>query len=204
MTSESFGCRDISRRRWGGSAGWEGCCFGLSEGVAPVTLVAAGVVWMYCTRVGCYWTRVGGTGGRWGLRAVRITRPDPRGAGRLGPTRGRGRSRTMTTGTQRRRRSGDGGGGSVTEAPGYTSRTPDSLLHGPVSTALTSTSPPPKLSTGIVGILGFFFGAQRRRGVDVSTMDTSDLPDLFPSISPSSPGSPACPGFPSERVSQQS
>ena len=33
---------------------------------------------------------------------------------------------------------------------------------------------------GIVGILRFFFGVQRRCGIDVSTMDTSDLPDLFP------------------------
>ena len=130
--------------------------------------------------------------------------PHPRGAGRLEPTRGRGRSRTMTTGTQRRRRSGDGGGGPETEAPGYTATTPDSLLRGPVSTALTSTSPPPKFSTGIVGILRFFFGAQRRCACDVSTMDTSDLPDLFPSTSPSPPGPPACPGFPSERVPQKS
>ena len=53
MTFESFGCHDISRHRLGASAGWEGCCFGLLEGVVPVTLVAAGVVWMHCTRVGC-------------------------------------------------------------------------------------------------------------------------------------------------------
>ncbi|OLO60219.1 hypothetical protein BKH23_09365 [Actinomyces oris] len=41
----------------------------------PVTVVrdVSVVVWMYCTRVGCYWRRVGGTGGRWGLRAVRTT-----------------------------------------------------------------------------------------------------------------------------------
>jgi len=42
-------------------------------GVALVALVVAGVVWMHCTRVGCYWRRVGGTSGRWGLRAVRTT-----------------------------------------------------------------------------------------------------------------------------------
>ena len=42
-------------------------------GAAPVALVVAGVVWMHCTRVGCYWRRVGGTLGRWGLRAVRTT-----------------------------------------------------------------------------------------------------------------------------------
>ena len=38
-----------------------------------INCVAAGVVWMHCTRVGCYWRRVGGTSGRWGLRAVRTT-----------------------------------------------------------------------------------------------------------------------------------
>jgi len=32
-------------------------------GVALVALVVAGVVWMHCTRVGCYWRRVGGTSG---------------------------------------------------------------------------------------------------------------------------------------------
>ena len=32
MASESFGCHDISRRRWGASVGWESCCFGLLEG----------------------------------------------------------------------------------------------------------------------------------------------------------------------------
>ena len=42
-------------------------------GAAPVTVVASGVVWMHCTRVGCYWRRVGCTLGRWGLRAVRTT-----------------------------------------------------------------------------------------------------------------------------------
>ena len=35
-------------------------------GAAPVALVVAGVVWMHCTRVG-------GTLGRWGLRAVCTT-----------------------------------------------------------------------------------------------------------------------------------
>ena len=42
-------------------------------GAAPVSVVVAGVVWMHCTRVGCYWRRVGGTLGRWGLRAVGTT-----------------------------------------------------------------------------------------------------------------------------------
>ena len=73
MASERFGCHDISGHRWGGPAGWESCCFGLLEGAGPVTVVAYGVVWVHCTRVGCYWRRVGCTLGRWGLRAVRTT-----------------------------------------------------------------------------------------------------------------------------------
>ena len=37
-------------------------------------LAGARVVWgVYCTRVGCYWRRVGDTAGRWGLRAVSTT-----------------------------------------------------------------------------------------------------------------------------------
>jgi len=43
------------------------------EGAGPVTVVADGVGWVHCTRGGCYWSRVGGTSGRWGLRAVRTT-----------------------------------------------------------------------------------------------------------------------------------
>ena len=67
--------RDIThlRHRWGASSGWESCCFSLPEGAPSVTVVAYGVVWMHCTRGGCYWTRVGCTLGRWGLRAVRTT-----------------------------------------------------------------------------------------------------------------------------------
>ena len=89
---------------------------------------------------------------------------------------GRSRRRTMTSGTLRRRRSGSGAGGPVTEAPGSAARTPDSLLRGPVSTALTSTSQPPKRPVGIVGILRFLPDARRRCACDISTMDTSDLP----------------------------
>ena len=33
---------------------------------------------------------------------------------------------------------------------------------------------------GIVGMLRFVLGVQRRCRVDVSAVDTSDLPDLFP------------------------
>ena len=65
MTSESFGCHDISRHRLGASARRESCCFDLTEQTDPVTLVAAGLIWMHCARVGCYWTRVEGTAGRW-------------------------------------------------------------------------------------------------------------------------------------------
>ena len=50
----------------------------------------------------------------------------------------------------------------------------------PVSTALTSTSPPSNTSPRIVGILRFLHSARRRCWVDVSTMDTGDPPDLFP------------------------
>ena len=73
MASESFGCHDISRHRWGASARWQNCCFSLSERTHPVTVVAYGVVWTHCTKAGCYWMRVGCTSGRWGLRAVRTT-----------------------------------------------------------------------------------------------------------------------------------
>ena len=148
MASESFGCHDISRHWWGASAGWESCCFGLLEGAGPVTVVASGVGWVHCTRGGCYWSRVGGTEGRWGLRAVRTT------LGQWIPTLveqadsrrlGAGRRRTMTTGTLRRRRSGGGGGGPVTGAPGSAARTPDSLLRGPAPHQTSSLRPRPHL-----------------------------------------------------------
>ena len=87
----------------------------------------------------------------------------------------------MTTGTLRRRRAGDGGGGPVTETPGYALRTPNSLLRGPVSTAPTLPSLPSKRPAGIVGILRFFFGVRLRCAFNVSTLDTNDLPGLFPS-----------------------
>ena len=78
----------------------------------------------------------------------------------------------MTTGPQRRRRAGDGGDGPVTEAPGRAARTPDSLLRGLVSTALTLPSLPPKNPAEIVGILRFLSGVPRRYGVNVSAVDT--------------------------------
>ena len=66
--------------------------------------------------------------------------PDPRGVDRLGPARadsGRSRRRTMTTGPRT-----DGGQGAVQEGlwcrrRAVPPRTLDSLLRGPVSTALT-------------------------------------------------------------------
>ena len=147
---------------------------------ALVTVVAYGVAWMHCTRVGRHWRRVGGTSGRWGLRAVRTT------LGQWIPTLVeqaysrrdslRSRSRVIASGPQRRRRAGDSGGGLVTEAPGRAARTPDSLLRGLVSTALTLPSLPPKNPAEIVGILRFLSGVPRRYGVNVSTVDTSDLP----------------------------
>ena len=110
---------------------------------------------------------------------------------------GRGRSRTMTTGPQRRRRAGSGAGGPVTEAPGYAVRTPDSLLRGPVSTALTLTGPTSMFPAGIVGILRFFFGVRLRWAFNVSTMDTRSSSPTAPHRSrphrlqgPSSPHRP--------------
>ena len=78
----------------------------------------------------------------------------------------------MTTGTLCRQRAGSGGGEPVREEPGCAVRTPDSLLRGLVSTALTLTSLPANHPAEIVGILRFFFGVQRRYAFNVSTMDT--------------------------------
>jgi len=91
----------------------------------------------------------------------------------------------------------------VTEAPGCAVRAPDSLLSGPVSTALTLTGPTPKYPTGIVGILRFLSGERRRGTRDVSTMDTH-TPSCLASRPPSLPGPPARPGFMPERVAHKS
>ena len=115
---------------------------------------------------------------------------------------GRGQSRTMTTGPQRRRRAGNGGVEPVTEAPVHAARTPDSLLRGPVSTALTLPSLPSKRPAGIVEILRLFFGVRLRCAFNVSTLDT-DTPSCLAPKPPSPPGPPACPRFPPERVSQK-
>ena len=71
----------------------------------------------------------------------------------------------------------------MTGAPDRAVRSPDSLLRGPVSTALTLTGPTSMFPAGIVGILRFFFGVRRRSGVDVSIMDT---PRHAPSLRPHS------------------
>ena len=161
---------------------------------APVTVVAAVVVWMHCTRGGCYWTRVGCTLGRWGLRAVRTT------LGQWIPTlveqadSRQSRRRVIASKPLRRRRAGNGGGEPATEAPGCAVRTPNSLLRGPVSTALTSTSPASVRPAGIVEILRFLFGVQPRFGVNVSAVDT-DTPSCLAPEPPSPPGPSACPGF---------
>ena len=122
--------------------------------------------------------------------------PDPRGAGRL-ETRLKAEpaSSHSLQGPLRRRRSGSGAGGSVTEAPGRAVRTPDSLLRGLVSTALTLPSLPANHPTEIVGILRFFLGEQSRLGVNVSAVDTDAPPDLFPS---------SCPRFQGHRPAQGS
>ena len=170
---------------------------------APVTVVAAVVVWMHCTRGGCYWTRVGCTLGRWGLRAVRTT------LGQWIPTlveqadSRQSRRRVIASKPLRRRRAGNGGGEPATEAPGCAVRTPNSLLRGPVSTVLTLTGPTSMFPAGIVGILRFVLGVQPRFGVNVSAVDT-DTPSCLASRSPSPPGLPACPGSLLEQVSQKS
>ena len=78
----------------------------------------------------------------------------------------------------------------MTEAPGRAVRIPDSLLRGLVSTVLTSTGPMSVRPAGIVGILRFFFGVQRRCACDVSTVDTDTPPELFPSRATSLPRGP--------------
>ena len=173
------------------------------SGAPSVTVVAYSVVWMHCTRGGCYWTRVGCTLGRWGLRAVRTT------LGQWIPTlveqadSRQSRRRVIASKPLRRRRAGNGGGEPATEAPGCAVRTPNSLLRGPVSTVLTSTGPTSMFPAGIVGILRFVLGVQPRFGVNVSAVDT-DTPSCLAPEPPSPPGPSACPGFPPERVSQTS
>ena len=174
------------------------------RGAAPVTVVAAVVVWMHCTRGGSYWTRVGCTLGGWGLRAVRTT------LGQWIPTlveqadSRQSRCRVIASRPLRRRRAGSRAGGPVTGAPDRAVRSPDSLLRGLASTVLTLTGPTSMFPAGIVGILRFFFVVRRRCACDVSTMDTDSPSRPIPSAPLSPPGPPACPRFPPERVSQKS
>ena len=187
MTSESFGCHDFSRRRLGASAGWESCCFGLSE-MLPRSL------WWQPSSSGCTARGVGATGRGLGVLEVGgafVQYAQPLASGSRPswsrPTRAhswRTRRRTMTTGTLCRQRAGSGGGGPMTEASGCAVRTPDSLLRGLVSTALTLPSLPANHPAEIVGILRFFLGEQSRLGVNVSAVDTDAPPDLFPSSRP--------------------
>ena len=175
MASGSFGCHDISRHRWGGSAGWESCCFGLSEGV-PRSL------WWLLASSGCTARGWGATGGGWGALWVggafvqyvqplaSRSRPSWSRPARGETQSGAGANYDHRDPAQMAVR--ERWGGPVTEEPGRAARTPGSLLRGPVSTALTSTSLPPKRPAGIVGILRFFFGVRRRCACDVSTMDT--------------------------------
>ena len=165
------------------------------RGAAPVTVVAAVVVWMHCTRGGCYWTRVGCTLGGWGLRAVRTT------LGQWIPTlveqadSRQSRCRVIASRPLRRRRAGSRAGGPVTGAPDRAVRSPDSLLRGLASTVLTLTGPTSMFPAGIVGILRFFFVVRRRCACDVSTMDTDSPSRPIPSAPLSPPGPLACPGF---------
>ena len=131
--------------------------------------------------------------------------PDPRGAGRLTPTRGgpasnhdhRDPAQAAVRGWWGR--TCDGGAGLCRKDPGL-------ALCGLVSTVLTLTGPASMFPAGIVEILRFLFGVQRRYAFNVSTMDTSDLPGParpLPFVPSSTPRPPACPGLPSQRVPQK-
>ena len=180
MASGRFGCHDISQDTGGvglpgGRAAASACWRGLARSL-----------WWLTASSGCTARGVGVTGR--GLEVLRVggafvqyaqplaSRSRPSWSRPTHTDSGRGRHQTLTTGTLRRRRSGGDGGEPVTEAPGCAARTPDSLLRGPVSTALTSTSPASVRPAGIVEILRFLFGVRRRYAFNVSTMDTSDLP----------------------------
>ena len=206
MTSESFGCHDISRHRSGvglpdGRAAASACRRGLPRSLWWLTASSGRTARGWgATGRGSGALRVGGAFVQYAQPLVSGSRPSW-----SRPTRadsGRGRRRTMTTGTLCRQRAGSGGGGPVTEASGCAVRTPDSLLRGLVSTALTLPSLPSKRPAGIVGILRLSFGVRLRCACGVSTMDTH-TPSCLASRPPSPPGPPACPGFPSERVSQK-
>ncbi len=106
--------------------------------------------------------------------------PHPRGVGRLGAGAGRHRRRSTTSGSRtsaRRARAEAGRVRTRHEGVGHCRKNPG--LHpagGPVSTALTSTSPPPKHSVEIVGMLRSLLDVRRRCAFDVSTVDTAGPP----------------------------
>ena len=187
MAFESLGCHDISRRRWSGYAGRRTAASACRSGLA-------GSLWWLTASSGCTAREWGSTGrgsGVLGVGGAFVQYAQPSASGsrpswrrQIRADSRQSRSRTLTTGPQRRRRAGDGGDGPVTEAPGRAARTPDSLLRGLVSTALTLPSLPPKNPAEIVGILRFLSGVQRRYGVNVSAVDTSGPPDFFPSPHP--------------------
>ena len=199
MTSESFGCHDISRHRSGvglpdGRAAASACRRGLPRSLwwLPASSGRTARGWDATGR-GSGALRVGGAFVQYAQPLVSGSRPSW-----SRPTRtdsGRSRRRTMTTGTLCRQRAGSGGGGPMTEASGCAVRTPDSLLRGLVSTALTLPSLPANHPAEIVGILRFFLGEQSRLGVNVSAVDTDAPPDLFPS---------SCPRFQGHRPAQGS
>ena len=97
-------------------------------GADPVALVAYGVVRTHCTRVGCYWRRVGCTLGRWDLRAVRTTLGqwiptlvEQAYSGRLGAgpeSNHDHRDPAQTTARERCRRTREGGAGLYRTNPG--------------------------------------------------------------------------------------
>ena len=181
---------------------------GLPEGRAAAWACRRGParsLWWLPASSGCTARRWGATGRGLGVLRVGgafvqyaqpvVSRSRPSWSRPTQADSGQSRRRTMTTGPQRRRRSEDGGGGPVAEMPGPAVRSPDSLLRGPVSTALTSTSLPSKHPAQIVGILRFLPDAQRRCACDVSTMDTH-TPSCLALRPPSPSGPPACPRLP--------
>ena len=210
MTSESFGCHDISRHRLGASARRE------RDGRAAVSTCRRGCPGRSggCRRRLARTARGwGATGGGLGVLVVggafvqyaqplaSGSRPSWSRATRAGSSAGPEshhdrRDPAQMAGRERWRRTCEGGAGLCRTNHGL------SLLRGLVSTVLTLTSLASRRPAGIVEILRFFFGVQCRSGVDVSTMDTH-TPSCLAPRPPSPPGPPACPGFPPERVSQK-
>ena len=168
MTSESFGCHDISRHRSG---------VGLPDGRAAASACRRGLPrslwWLPASsgRTARGWDATGRGSGALRVGGAFVQYAQPLASGSRPswsrPTRAhswRTRRRTMTTGTLCRQRAGSGGGGPMTEASGCAVRTPDSLLRGLVSTALTLSGSASVRPARIVGILRFLSGVQPRFG----------------------------------------